>query len=305
MQNDAGITATGQIWRGRTGRAFLASLIGCEPHLFRFALQTDDTETPTLANQLQTAAQEWLKNCDQLPDLKIFEHASQFVNSYAHGLESEWRAFDSFLLEAELHLRAVARELEARAGLRWWAEPAALEAQIAFVPAGGLPEPGAALSYAISDREAVGTWWVSPAGFLVTTRGPVFGFTAVLDAAVDDHWRRTDEDSVWSIDVQGPVRVFEVHGAEDWAQFVRTYPSTPGDFTSFDWGSSQDGKLVLPDWRAVSQDWDGVHVSFAGYLGASYQPIALDRGHYTLLAGWHPDATVWLTGKARLAQQIP
>ena len=58
------------------------------------------------------------------------------------------------------------------------------------------------------------------------------------------------------------------------------------------WTGGQ-GTWVIPDWVAVSQDWDGVHVSLGGYLEAAYR-AANAGGGFTLLAGWNPDETLWL-----------
>ena len=49
--------------------------------------------------------------------------------------------------------------------------------------------------------------------------------------------------------------------------------------------------------RAVDRkggDWDGVHLSVAGYLATAGRALPVGKAR-TLLAGWNPDETYWLT----------
>jgi hypothetical protein len=89
--------------------------------------------------------------------------------------------------------------------------------------------------------------------------------------------------SVWHVSVQPGARVYEVHGKEDWERLVERYPA------------EADGTWV-PDWQTVVDDFDGVHLSMAGFLGASY---------VTSCRHWGTEATVWLRpvldGATRLA----
>lgn len=56
------------------------------------------------------------------------------------------------------------------------------------------------------------------------------------------------------------------------------------------------GAWCIPDWAAVAQDWDAVHVSVAGYLTTATRALDLADGTTaTMLAGWNPDQTWWLT----------
>jgi hypothetical protein len=56
------------------------------------------------------------------------------------------------------------------------------------------------------------------------------------------------------------------------------------------------GTWHIPDWRALADDWDAVHVSAAGYLTTATRalPVA-DDAPATVLAGCNPDQTWWLT----------
>jgi len=50
----------------------------------------------------------------------------------------------------------------------------------------------------------------------------------------------------------------------------------------------------MPDYEGVAADYDAVHVSVAGYLAAAGRPLPVGDAR-TMLAGWEPDATWWLT----------
>jgi hypothetical protein len=49
----------------------------------------------------------------------------------------------------------------------------------------------------------------------------------------------------------------------------------------------------------VSEAWDAVHLSGWGYLTAATREIAVDAEYSTVIAGWGPDETYWLTGLVR------
>ena len=51
----------------------------------------------------------------------------------------------------------------------------------------------------------------------------------------------------------------------------------------------------------MAADWDAVHVCVAGYLTTAGIAIPVGDGASTMLAGWDPDATWWLTDVLSLA----
>lgn len=294
-------------WEGQTGRALLASILGLEPHQFRFAVLNGSAKS-TLSQEVRAAAERWLQKVETVSDATIFAIASEFTNSYAHGLASEWRTFDPLLSDNQDALMPLARHLSERPGLAWWTESVSVHQQFAYLRKGvpGAHTTAKALELAnIADLDG-STWWVAPAGALVSSRGPVFGFPCVIAAAPDDHWMKDPCDSLWALKVSTEARIFEIQTKDDWSRLVGTYPREGKDFLTFDWGlpPNPETRLLLPDWRRVAQDWDGVHLSFAGYLAATYEPIPINEEHYTVLAGWHPDATSWLTSKAYSSHRI-
>lgn len=293
--------------QGRAGRSLLAKIAGLEPHRFRFAL-LDGTAGSTLIRHVHEAADRWMKGASSVRDATIFATASEFVNSYAHGLDSEWRVFDEILRAAQDSLTGIARDISERPGLVWWTDSVSFHHQFAYLRDGfpGAHTTEEAMEFASGADLDGSTWWVSPAGALVSSRGPMFGAPCVIAAAPDDHWMKDEQDSLWSVKVSEGARIFDVHTREDWSRLVATYPRIGEGFLTFDWGPPPNpgAHLLLPDWRRVAQDWDAVHVSFGGYLSASYESIPIDESHYAVLAGWHPDATCWLTAQARATQQV-
>ena len=53
-------------------------------------------------------------------------------------------------------------------------------------------------------------------------------------------------------------------------------------------------RQVLPDWRAVVTDFDGVHLSWAGYLTSEGYIADLAGGGVTMLRYWFSERTLWL-----------
>jgi hypothetical protein len=138
-----------------------------------------------------------------------------------------------------------------------------------------------------------GTWWSVPQR-LLTTRG------SVLDAL------ELVEDSLgWEvatiIPVRGAGRTLEIRSPEDWADLCRQYPMEITASRRHDWFrvTGRDGRWLIPDWQRVAERWDAVHLTTLGYLSAATQFIELDAEYGSVIAGWAPDSTIWLTDVAR------
>ena len=86
----------------------------------------------------------------------------------------------------------------------------------------------------------------------------------------------------WSMRFLEEVRVFEIHGPSDWHNLCVRYPAT----------GTEDDRLV-PNWGAVAEEWDGVHLSFGGLLTAEQNRYESPAG-WTMLDAWHAEQTYWL-----------
>lgn len=142
-----------------------------------------------------------------------------------------------------------------------------------------------------------GTWWSIPTG-MVTTAG-------LADAATPAGLRYVEDSFGWevatAIAVRGAGSTYEIHNAQDWAELCRRFPLEVTASRRRDWyeTTGRDGRWVIPDWPRVAGEWDAVHLSARGYLGAATLAIGVDDERASVIAGWSPDLTVWLTDSAR------
>ena len=86
----------------------------------------------------------------------------------------------------------------------------------------------------------------------------------------------------WTMRFMEKVRVFEVHGPADWHDLCVRYPAK----------GTEDDRLV-PNWEAVSEEWDGVHLSLGGLLTAEQNRYESAAG-WTMLDSWHAEQSYWL-----------
>jgi hypothetical protein len=83
-----------------------------------------------------------------------------------------------------------------------------------------------------------------------------------------------------------------------WAQLCRRHPLPVTAARRHDWYRATgrgDVTWVQPDWAAVADEVDAVHLTVAGYLTTAGRAIHVGQATASVLAGWDPDATYWLT----------
>lgn len=279
----------------RTGRAFLATLSGTRPFELRFAREAGAVQGE-LVSRVEDNVQAWLGNAEPRSDGPVMDVLEEFVNSIAHGVESEWRDFDDVLSAAARALTMVDVQLSSRPELRWWASTMDRSQQVGFTGSSVSGQPTIAKSE--EALRAGSVWWVTPTGALTSSRREAPGTGPVAARLLDDYWVPGPDDRLVPVAVDEDARVYEVADADDWAQLVRDHPRPSPELLTYNWGRDAS-QVVLPDWGSVATAWDGVHVSVAAYLNAAYRPIPLGDGTTTVLAGWHPDSTAWLTGAVR------
>jgi hypothetical protein len=219
-------------------------------------------------------------------------------------------------------LRPIAAALAAAPANRWWNSPADLERQwyAQFLDNRPFDEPllsGAAdrvadwVADTVRREESLrgepaeplgawsGHWWSDPAmsGLPVTTRA-LPGLGAVRLALVEDGlgWKLA---RCWPLRPRDGARIYEVDGPTAWASLVARYPLEVTRSRRHDWwrATGQQGRWLIPDYRAAAGEYDAVHVSVLGYLSTAGVAVPVPAGGQarTLLAGWDPDATWWLT----------
>lgn len=114
------------------------------------------------------------------------------------------------------------------------------------------------------------------------------------------------------------LRLLEISGPQVWAELCVRYPLEVTYQKRHDWyrATGRDGRWVIPDWRQVARDYDGVHLTTACYLQAAGEPIAVPwasasmepRGAKTataefasIIAGWNPDQTYWFSAQPTIS----
>jgi hypothetical protein len=150
-------------------------------------------------------------------------------------------------------------------------------------------------------------WWSAPLGEQLpwTTRPlPGLGSTELV-------W---EEDTlghpsarVWHLTAAAAPRVYEIDSPTAWTALVAQYPLDVTHSNRDEWRqvTGLDGPWLVPDYQAVAHDWDGVHLTVAGYLATATRALPLPQHGHTLLGGWDPDATWWLNDTLNLASAEP
>ncbi|MFC4241806.1 hypothetical protein ACFOYW_00350 [Gryllotalpicola reticulitermitis] len=154
-------------------------------------------------------------------------------------------------------------------------------------------------------RNVSGTWWSTPHAHggvqgqwakLPSTTRRLGGLGAVALALQEDSWG--DTEALLNPVLPAPgVRVYEVHGPEDLSRLVQKYPAPARWSRQYVWRQSTGMELdwAVPDYAAAAEDFDAIHLSVIGYLSTAGSAVPFPHGGGTVLAGWAPDETYWLT----------
>lgn len=138
-----------------------------------------------------------------------------------------------------------------------------------------------------------GTWWSIPQGLLQTVGQIPAGLDLVEDSL---GW----EDAT-TVPVRGVGRTYQIHTGDNWIDLCRAFPLDVTASRRHDWyrATGRAGRWVIPDWGQVAQEWDAVHLTVFAYLNGATRPLWIDSGRASVIAGWNPDTTIWLTDVAR------
>jgi len=149
-------------------------------------------------------------------------------------------------------------------------------------------DPGAAWS---------GVWWSTPPSVIPRTSrrlGPLpVGLLLVEDSLGWDSARVTP------VAVPSGARTLEIDGPDVWAELCRRHPLTVTASRRHDWYRTTgrgDTEWLQPDWASVATEFDAVHLTVAGYLATAGRAVPISPTVHSVIAGWDPDATYWLTG---------
>lgn len=145
-------------------------------------------------------------------------------------------------------------------------------------------------------------WWSAPSwpvtGPHTTRLAPDDSPVGALLVEDDFGWEEGE-----SIELAVPegLQVFEIHSVDAWVDLCRRFPIEVTEQKRGDWfdATGREGVWVIPDWAAVSEEYDGVHLQVAAYLQAAGRALPVTDEAATVLAGWDPDATYWFTSRVR------
>jgi hypothetical protein len=192
--------------------------------------------------------------------------------------------------------RRIATALAKAPGSAWWWQPVPLDAQTWICA-----DPGIRRGRGLPFRTSYGHHWdaTAPVAAMTTsTRLPGLPATALLSDQNEHPPLRTDPAllSAWSAPIKQDVRVAEIHSPDDWISLVDRYPSHRTDLCQAprlqaEWPA---GALIWSvDWQRLSRDYDGVHLSVAGWLTATSQILSIPGRGLTICEGWPTEATMW------------
>jgi hypothetical protein len=141
-----------------------------------------------------------------------------------------------------------------------------------------------------------GHWWSAPVPSQIpsTTRS-IPGLGAVGLALVEDGFDQRNA-RCWPVAPRLGTRIYEISSPEDWTELAGRYPIDVSKSRRHDWWRTTGwaGGWLIPDFAAVAADYEAVHLSVAGYLTTAGRALSVNDGR-TVLAGWDPDQTFWLT----------
>lgn len=144
-------------------------------------------------------------------------------------------------------------------------------------------------------QEAGGEWWSTPLWHSVVSTRPL-GDLPALEIDITEDSFGPEKSRIFHIVPTSVPRVREIDGPDDWLDLVETYPfDVTGEKRGTWWRTTRiDDAWFIPDWAAVGVDFDVVHLTGMGYLTTAGRPLAVAGGH-TLMAGFSPDESFWLT----------
>jgi hypothetical protein len=218
-------------------------------------------------------------------------------------------------------LGRVARHVAGSAtGIDWWSAPLDRADQHAVTWEGGPEQAPSAADRLVRWRSDIAVqeararderlahpeaswsaeWWSTPPSDLVRSTRNLgrFGPVGVWLVEDDMGWERA---VTHRVAVPAGARVHEIDGPDAWAALCRAYPLEVTEQKRHDWyrTTGRDGRWVVPDWAAVAADHDAVHLTAAAYLTAAGTAVPVEDDIASVIAGWNPDETYWLSDDAR------
>lgn len=213
-------------------------------------------------------------------------------------------------------LERVGAHLADSPALSWWGEIADEQSRVLFAnpddTGARLPASEALRLWQTGEREGEeravrerptdpkarwsGDWWSKPAWSLTTSTRELPHLGPLGLSLVEDSFGWQDA-SVETLECAATTRIFEISSADAWADLCRSYPLEVSASRRHDWYwvTGRNGRWLIPDWSLVATDFDAVHLQIGTYLSCAGTAIPVDEGTCSVIAGWDPDETFWLT----------
>ena len=321
MNSSEGATALLNGPRGR--RLCLALVDGARlSYLGAFHRNDDEPALRSLARELEAAisATDLTAISSTTDELALLGALSQSVDAAKYWQEPDDE--DRFLSHPEIYnlLEPVAQSVADSPAAQWWSTGVDIDGQQhtewvdghggGAPPLSGSREELAGWRLATDEDEErsktrpedpsasfSGNWWSTPipSRLICTTRG-LPGLGAVNLVLTEDSfgWTRA---RCWPIRPNRPVTIFEIWTQDDWVDLVGRYPLNVSRSRRHDWWKATGlaSAWLIPDWVAVASDYDAVHLTVNGYLTTAGRALPVVDSCHTVLAGWDPDQTIWLT----------
>lgn len=208
-------------------------------------------------------------------------------------------------------LRPVAEAAAVSPATGWWDRPVPLDDQhfVSWIatPRGRRAAPprltGAAerlRSWRAFMGQPNSCWWSFPD--TVSTSSSHGGLPATQLELVEDSLG-FDRARVARLEPAPECRVLELITPQDWVDLVDAHPLDVTGSRDQSWpeATGGHGPWFLPDWSSVSDEYDAVHLTVLAYLSTAGRALACHSGT-TVVAGWEPDVTYWLTDTLRQAE---
>lgn len=204
------------------------------------------------------------------------------------------------LPELRPELRRIAEAVAVSSAAAWWTEPFdPQQFEVRLLPVDHVAAIDAPAAEILADVHGqpryLDAWWSVPPFGLVVTEGAPGGVPTGL-YLVEDGFGQVSA-TVHRANAASP-RVAEIDSAEAWAALCRSHPLEVTEKKRRDWHTTTgiaETRWVMPDWAEVAGEYDAVHLQVGAYLAASGTAIPVEPGMHSVIAGWAPGNTFWLT----------
>lgn len=223
--------------------------------------------------------------------LQIAAVASDWISVWRGG---DYGRTKQHVLERGREFASFGRDIIAAGDCGWWTAPAVATLQVYSPRTEEATEPTPADIRGPESTTGIAHGWEQYAQKPKTliTASCLGGTSSILVGIShgSDDWyfvRREGPIPAWTLSIAAQARVFEVLGPAQWHELCTRYPAV------VDHSGSPAYGLLVPDWSAVRQDWDGVHLTFFGWLCAAQNRFT-DGDGASMHWAWDAESTVWL-----------